>query len=359
MRAVFHIGIPKTGTTTLQNSLHGARDTLARHGILYPSLLPFGHLNHHPLILSVLPPEKLPRQFRFRSQAQRERLAADAVESVSQQIAAAGARDLLLSSEYFSREFTEPELARIRDLLARFGVTELAFAVYLRRPSAHYLSLLTQSLRFSATPKPPEPFGIRPRFEALRRGFPDARILPAVFAREMLAGGDIVRDFASRFLAPLGVPENAVPTLREANVSVSGESTEILMAFRRDAFPGRDNRPETASARLFATLAEIEARIGSRRPALRPGVAAWVDAAEDLAWLERAYGLRFPGVEARAAPERPPSMQLADLIEMDMGYRARLLEALAESRWAWRPWRRRWVRALAAGEVPGPVLPWL
>jgi hypothetical protein len=359
MRAVFHIGLPKTGTTTLQNSLHGARGALARHGILYPSLLPLGHRNHHPLILSVLPPEKLPRQFRFRSQAQRARLEADAAASVARQIAAAGARDLLLSSEYFSREFNEAELARVRDLLARFGVAELAFALYLPRPSAHYLSLLTQSLRFSATPKPPEPFGIRPRLEALRRGFPDAHILPAVFAREMLAGGDIVRDFAGRFLAPLGVPEDAVPTLREANVSVSGESTEILMAFRRDAFPRHDNRPETASARLFTTLAEIEARIGPRRPALRPGVAAWVDAAEDLGWLVREYGIRFPDLGAGAAPERPPSMQLTDLIEMDLDYRARLLEALARSPWARWPWRRRWVQKLAAGEMPGPVLPWL
>jgi hypothetical protein len=139
MRAVFHIGLPKTGTTTLQNSLHGASDALARHGILYPSLLPFGHRNHHPLVLSVLPPEKLPRQFRFRSRAQRDRLAAGAVESVAQQIAKAGARDLLLSSEYFSREFTEPELARLRDLPMRpriwagsSGSTGFAFPTFRR-----------------------------------------------------------------------------------------------------------------------------------------------------------------------------------------------------------------------------------
>jgi hypothetical protein len=41
---------------------------------------------------------------------------------------------LLLSSEYFSREFTEDELLRMQVLLARLGVTELTFSVYIRRP---------------------------------------------------------------------------------------------------------------------------------------------------------------------------------------------------------------------------------
>ncbi len=360
MRTIFHIGLPKTGTTTLQNSLHGARGALAAQGILYPTLERFGHLNQHPLILSVLPPEKLPRQFRFKGAGSRDRLADAAVRSVAEEIAGAGARQLLLSSEYFSREFTGEELARMRTLLARFGVTELTFSVYVRRPSAHYLSLLTQSLRHSATLAPPAPFGVRARIGALRGAFPTARIVPAVFGREVLAGGDIVADFVTRFLGPLGVSPVEVPALPEANVSVSGESTEILMAFRRDAFPGRDNRPERASAALFETLAAIEARIGVRRPELRAEVAAWLDAAdESVAWLAEDYGLSFPGLEPGEVPPRPEMRQLGDVIAIDPAYRAQLLEELARSPWAWWPWRRRWVTSLAAGKTPGRVLPWV
>jgi hypothetical protein len=360
MRAIFHIGLPKTGTTTLQNSLHAARGALAAHGILYPSLEPLGHLNHHPLILSVLPPEKLPRQFRFRSVGERERLATAAVESVVREIGASGMGQLLLSSEYFSREFTEDELLRMQVLLARLGVTELTFSVYVRRPSAHYLSLLTQSLRHSAALKPAASFRVRPRIEALRGAFPEARVVPALFEREVLVGGDIVPDFVARFLGPFGVSPEEVPALREANVSVSGESTEILMSFRRDAFPGCDNRPEHASATLFEALAGIEARIGARRPVLRPEVAAWLDGAdEDVAWLAGEYGLTFPGLAAGDAPPPPAMGRLGDVIVIDAAYRARLLEELARSPWAWRPWRRRWVRALAAGRAPGRVLPWV
>jgi hypothetical protein len=360
MRTIFHIGLPKTGTTTLQNSLHAARGALAGHGVLYPSLEQFGHLNHHPLILSVLPPEKLPRQFRFKGAGERERLAAAAVESVVQEVRAARMGQLLLSSEYFSREFAEDELLRMQVLLARFGVTELTFSFYVRRPSAHYLSLLTQSLRHSAALKPPASFRVRPRIEALQGAFPEARVVPALFERELLAGGDIVPDFVARFLGPLGVSPAEVPALREANVSVSGESTEILMAFRRDAFPGRDNRPEPASAALFETLAGIEARIGARRPLLRAEVAAWLDGSdEDVAWLVKEYGLTFPGLAPGNAPPPPAMERLADVIVIDTAYRARLLEELARSPWAWRPWRRRWVKALAEGRVPGRVLPWV
>jgi hypothetical protein len=360
MRAIFHIGLPKTGTTTLQNSLHAARGALAAHGILYPSLERFGHLNHHPLILSVLPPEKLPRQFRFKRAGSRERWRTRRSGASCGRSRAQGHGQLLLSSEYFSREFTEDELLRMQVLLARFGVTELTFSVYVRRPSAHYLSLLTQSLRHSAMLKPPASFRVRPRIEALRGAFPEARVVPALFEREVLVGGDIVADFVARFLGPLGVSPSEVPAQREANVSVSGESTEILMAFRRDAFPGRDNRPEPASAALFDTLAAIEARIGARRPLLRPEVAAWLDGAdEDVAWLAEEYGLTFPGLVAGDAPPPPAMGRLGDVIEIDAAYRARLLEELARSPWAWRPWRRRWVRALAEGRVPGRVLPWV
>jgi hypothetical protein len=159
-------------------------------------------------------------------------------------------------------------------MLVEFGVSDLVFCIYIRRPSVHYLSLLTQSLRHSGSLRPPAPFGVRRRIETLAAAFPEARIVPAVFAREALAGGDIVTDFAARFLVPLGIAASDIPKLEEANVSVSGESTEVLMAFRRHAFPGRDNRPEPASTALFKALAMIEARIGPRRPRLRPDVAA-------------------------------------------------------------------------------------
>jgi hypothetical protein len=111
---------------------------------------------------------------------------------------------------------------------------------------------------------------------------------------------------------------------------------------------------------LFEALAGIEARIGARRPVLRAEVAAWLDAVdEDVAWLSEEYGLAFPGLVVGKLPPRPTMERLGDVIVIDAAYQARLLEELARSPWSWRPWRRRWVTALAAGRAPGRVLPWL
>ena len=43
MKALIHIGLPKTGSTALQISLYNSRDNLLNHGVLYPDL---GHTQH-------------------------------------------------------------------------------------------------------------------------------------------------------------------------------------------------------------------------------------------------------------------------------------------------------------------------
>ncbi len=45
MRIVVHIGMPKTGTTTLQNSLANSYNFLIKHGVLYPVIK--GMNNNH------------------------------------------------------------------------------------------------------------------------------------------------------------------------------------------------------------------------------------------------------------------------------------------------------------------------
>lgn len=52
MKIYVHIGLEKTGTTSIQRFLHQERESLIKHGILYPST--FGQTNHIKLSQSII-----------------------------------------------------------------------------------------------------------------------------------------------------------------------------------------------------------------------------------------------------------------------------------------------------------------
>jgi hypothetical protein len=52
MKIYVHIGLEKTGTTSVQQFLHKERESLVKHGILYPST--FGQTNHIKLSQSII-----------------------------------------------------------------------------------------------------------------------------------------------------------------------------------------------------------------------------------------------------------------------------------------------------------------
>jgi len=50
-RVILHIGMHKTGTTSLQQTLGDSRDILLKHNIYYPSIKPFNHSANFPPIV--------------------------------------------------------------------------------------------------------------------------------------------------------------------------------------------------------------------------------------------------------------------------------------------------------------------
>jgi hypothetical protein len=62
MKTILHIGMPKTGTTALQDCLRASRADLAAAGILYPENPPGCRFNNHRmLVMGFLPFDALPR----------------------------------------------------------------------------------------------------------------------------------------------------------------------------------------------------------------------------------------------------------------------------------------------------------
>ena len=130
-RAIVHIGMPRTGSSTIQHILAHKRMELARAGILYPDLTPASaahepHLNHQPFgeALDGRRPRRELKELLRKLSGELERTDADVV---------------LLSYEGFSQQRRAARIASLlRALFDRHGFAmEVAVAV---KPQSEYLN---------------------------------------------------------------------------------------------------------------------------------------------------------------------------------------------------------------------------
>lgn len=131
-RIVFHVGLPKTGTTSLQRFCRDNRGRLRRGGILYPRQQVGFARNHSPLVASYIAhrPEGPSVALRWLPRRQ-------AVDALLAEIGRSGAATSLISSEHFSSHFDRSEA---RELVADFGHLDPVVVIALRDPHERFLS---------------------------------------------------------------------------------------------------------------------------------------------------------------------------------------------------------------------------
>lgn len=154
MRLIVHGGMPKTGSTLLRQFLSANAETLANHGILYPTagrhvkegLGPRGHwakraAQHHAFFLSLIPSVEL-----IQAKPYRPLHAATAfARMISEEVRERDPRCVLLSSEYlFYPEFDADALHRMVSLL---GLDPIEIFLVLRRQDRWAASLYAQRVK--------------------------------------------------------------------------------------------------------------------------------------------------------------------------------------------------------------------
>lgn len=230
MRAKFyiHIGVPKTGTKSIQYALSDNRAILLAHGI---NSLPFGP-NHGTPLISLLRenPHKIPRNL-LRHLDTPEKTASFN-SSIGFRIKKALERNvsgkMVISGEGLS-DLSAAEIERLKALLGP-SAADFRIIVYVRDHYEYANSAFLQRLKSGSTldnprrklPLPEYRNKLQTYIDAFGRENVDIRI----FDRRRFIGGDLISDF----LAAIGEPPELARTLNveHANQSMSHEAAVIL-----------------------------------------------------------------------------------------------------------------------------------
>lgn len=226
MKAIIHIGPPKTGSTALQISLSNSRDKLAAYGFLYPMLfspsevIPFDLHQHHKFLtrLFVESSEKVRffKRMGLANSQEGEEWLQQRVHHLDTQIAQSGAHTCILSGEHFIDNNYDIN-AFLCFLQERFD--DVQVVAYIRPPYEEYPSYLQQRLKaglaIAKLSLPQDFFGILttklryPRSPDYlkqvlqvfgnRLGYHNVHIVR--FSRDLLLGNSIIADFQTRFLS--------------------------------------------------------------------------------------------------------------------------------------------------------------
>ncbi len=349
MKIILHMGLPKTGSTSLQVGLWQMRDQLARHGILYPSSNENDVRFHHILTALFGTHEGLTRSLRkrFTSIEEPRKLGLAFLRAATETALSTGAHTIVLSSEVIFPSH-ERQIANFHPHLAALGA-DIEPVVYVREPADLYKSRLQQKSK-DCSFRPPYPLRtLRPELEEIATVF-GVRPVVRSYHRDHLKSRDVVTDFCAHVLG-LDTAALDIPEVHE-NTSMSAEAVFALLMLGEGAAAGAwrdDVRVRSLRDRLRWCPTGSS---GVSPVRLKPQLVADIRAAAvDYVWLRDAYGISFPELDyasiSGANVERLTDYKSpADVMEIDpqalAAYFLRAMEEPEQTVSAFREERRKW-----------------
>lgn len=233
-RALLHIGLEKTGSTSIQFALARSRERLAAAGRLYPRSA--GRFSHVKLYCyaSQGPLDEIKGQLGLRGPEETAAFRAGLEQALLQEVERSGAGELLLSNEHCSSRLLQAEeLERLRALLGRLA-DEVRVLLYIRPQwdllASHYSTYVktggTRPLDFPGEKALAGQYDFRAVIERWQAVFGAEAVSVRRYAAEGAPGGDTLDDFA----AVAGL-EGLLERSEKRNVALSAEAVAFLRRF--------------------------------------------------------------------------------------------------------------------------------
>ena len=291
VKYILHIGMPKTGTTSLQHAFLDHKETLRQRGVVYPNTgiqknNVLGNARHHGImeVLNGCDPELADMPVNWTEKFRKE---------------TAEAEICVVSSESFHR-IHNPEI-----VLSLFPRDRTRVVIYLREPVGHVVSRFANRIRWRNSTMNLLDFAKFVHWSNLdivdrwAKVFGSGNIALRLFDRRALRGGDIVADFAN--LVRPGLDDAFSDREYEFSPTIAGN----LLYFKSILNFFIDSDESISVEKEVTDMAKLDPDFHGALPVCRKTVDKIADMhRKDCEALEKRYGL---SIEPRSEPIEGPA----------------------------------------------------
>lgn len=237
-KIILHVGLEKTGTTTIQRVFNASRDLLLRKGVYYPGY--YGEENHVCLYNYAKSKESIDELRIYsgiKSQADVEKFRVSFKDMFIKDISERKPEYLVLSNEHLSSRLSGDEgVGRLKDLLSLVS-SDISVVIYVRNIADFLVSSYSTAVKcgetrslgeyISGQSDMPFRFKLSEVIKLWRRVFGSNNVILKEFSKESLYEKDIVSDFIKTNNLPIDKNDLSVANSSE-NKSLGRQGIELL-----------------------------------------------------------------------------------------------------------------------------------
>ena len=287
-KLTLHIGLGKTGTTSIQDFFSANRSELLRQGVLYPNFS--NSPNHHALVTAFEHnPKALPRAFHRYDQGTIQQLGNQILQLLTDQIKKHRADDWILSTEYFIHITNHETVSSIHRYFSRF-FDEIEVICFVREPVGYYASLAQQHLQGNTSFPGPDSFKMNVR---------DVLELWSKYFKVSVYAHTLEKDSVATLSSHLRLDTRGWFRPAQNNVSLSTEQIYLLCDLQRHLNSPEDNLFTSQNDQYKTLVATIlmnpPPATFSHKPEIIKSVRTliWSNHRADFDWINKTFGTTF------------------------------------------------------------------